>query len=257
MKLSELTDANKFAFDQHMIGALAISGANQILFLIADSKDEMRDELHRELFEVYGEDFYNPKTHRVVAIMAADREPGDAAKAVEDVVMGNADAARVFDAVGEAFAIRADGNHVSLDIHIDNDRVSIESWAPPRNAEVPLDAFKGLAQGLTDATREAFAIAQPGEKISATTATDITPRPLAAFALEDQVMIKYGDELAGPAKIMGITHYLDAETQYLASYITKSGDPQSIWSAEGGLRALADFRGVNGTPSVAPADQSE
>lgn len=244
MKLSELTDAKKFALDQHIIGALAISGANQILFLIADSKDEMRDELHRELFEVYGEDFYNPKTHRVVAIMAADREPGDAAKAVEDVVMGNADAARVFDAVGEAFGIRADGNHVNVDIHIDNDRVSIESWAPPARNETPLEPWDGSP-------------VKPGEKISATTATDITPRPLAAFALEDQVMIKYGDELAGPAKITGITHYLDAETQYLASYITKSGDPQSIWSAEGGLRALADFRGVNGKPSVAPADQSE
>jgi len=238
MKLTDLSDRKRAGVHAHLEAINLLVGVTTVAIILSNGTDEERNEIRDMLRNRHGEEVYDPRTHRLVAIMAADREPSDGAKAIDDVTIGNPNASRVFDAVAEAFGRLTDGDHVQLDIRIDNDRVSIEHWSPPVRKETPMEPWDGSP-------------VKPGEKISPTTATDIIPRPLAKFALEDQVMIKYGDELAGPAKIMGITHYLDAETQYLASYITKSGDPQSIWSAEGGLRAISDFRGADGPPSVA------
>ena len=223
MKFEDLDPPKHAAVQVHLQAVRELCAARFMTVIASEDEREFASELRHILAARFGEETFDPKRFRVVAIMAEDRKPGDAAQAVEDVVGGNADAARVFDAIGEAFGIRSDGGHVNLDVHIDNDRVSIESWAPPVREETPLQPWNGSP-------------VKPGETIAAT-AVDIDPRPLAAFSLGQSVFLKYGDQLAGPAKITGITHYEGAETQFLASYITKSGDPQSIWSAERGLLA--------------------
>lgn len=216
MEKQEYDSSKQAAIVVHMEAIMLLSGKKQVSILTANTDAEMLSELRRILFLRFEEDTYAPKTHRVVAIMAADREPGDAAKAVEDVVMGNADAARVFDAVGEAFGIRADGAHVNLDIHIDNDRVSIESWAPPRKQETVLGTLK------------TFEPAMRGQCVSAV-ATDIEARPIAKYAIDQQVYERVG---VGYRRVVvtGIFHYRNSATSYQVEDIEPTGEHrQRVW----------------------------
>jgi len=232
MKLTDLSVTKREGVYAHLEAINLLAGVTTVAIVLSSGADEERNEIRDMLRDRHGEDVYDPRTHRLVAIMAADREPGDAAQAVEDVMIGNADAARVFDAIGEAFGVRSDGGHVNLDIHIDNDRVSIESWAPPRRAEVPLDALRGL----TDATREMMECTQPGEKITPTTATDIPARQALQFAIGQKVFVVYGDQQAGPARITAYSVYEKTGTQYLAEWITPEGTPKSVWSTADAFR---------------------
>ena len=223
MKLGDLKTTELNAIGRHAQGIMALAGASAVLTLTADNPDQMRDECQRHMFETYGLDYYNPKTHRPVAIMASDREPSDAAKAIDDATAGNPNASRVLDAVAEAFGRLTDGDHVQLDIHIDNDRVSIEHWSPPARKETPLEPWDGSP-------------VKPGEKISPTTATDIPAQQALEFAVGQKVFVVYGDQQAGPARITAYSVYEKTGTQYLAEWITPEGTPKSIWSTADAFR---------------------
>ena len=141
MNIEDLPFDKAQAVQSLLSAILSITQVSSVSVILSKNKVEEHDELRALLVDRHGKDIYNPKTHRPVAIMAADREPGDAAKAIDDVTIGNPNASRVFDAVAEAFGRLTDGDHVQLDIHIDNDRVSIEHWSPPVRKETPMEPW--------------------------------------------------------------------------------------------------------------------
>lgn len=236
MNLDDLSNEKRHLVDVHLQQIMVITGVKIVTVQLSNSDAEECASLDRILYERHGYKTFDPERFRPVAIMAADREPSDAAKAIEDVTIGNPNASRVFDAVAEAFGRLTDGDHVQLDIHIDNDRVSIEHWMPPRSADVPLGALKeGLYKDFTDATREAFAIAQPGEKISPTTASDIPPmfaqsaQRALAFKIGQKVFVTYGDQQVGPARITAYGVYEKTATMFLAEWVLPDGTPKTVW----------------------------
>jgi hypothetical protein len=216
MKYRELDRPSQEAINRHAMGIMAITGEERVMILVAANDSEMVSEMTRTLRGDFGRQVYDPQTHRAVAIMAADREPGDAAKAVEDVMTIDPRAGGVFDAVGAAFATLAAGEHADLTISINRDRVTMDQYSPPRPGETVLGTLKS------------FDPAMPGQTISAV-ATGIETRPIAKYAIDQQVYERVG---VGYRRVVvtGIFHYRNSATSYQVEDLDPHGEHrQRVW----------------------------